>query len=187
MRQLKSEMLWGGRVYIKIKESPKSWILKSRYLMEQKLGRSLFPFELVHHINCIKDDDRIENLQIVSRKEHTILHHKGKIISDDVKNKISESKKGMKLSEEHKQKVSKSLIGNTRALGKKHVEETKNKMSKSLKGHFVSEETKRKISEANKISHKGKTLSEEHKRKIGLASLGNKHRHNWSINNQSGV
>lgn len=187
MRKLKSEMLWGGRVYIKIKESPKSWILKSRYLMEQKLGRSLLHTEIIHHINGDKTDDRIENLQIVSRKEHVILHHKGKVINNDVRNKISKAKIGAKLSEEHKQKVSKSLIGNRRALGKKHSEEIKNKISNSLKGHFVSLETKRKISEANKISHKGKTLSEEHKHKIGLASLGNKHRHNWCTKNQIGV
>lgn len=29
----------------------------------------------VHHINGVSDDDRMENLQLLSRKEHVALHH----------------------------------------------------------------------------------------------------------------
>lgn len=49
-------------------------------VMEIKLGRDLKPEELVHHINGIRDDDRPENLQVMSSKaEHTRLHSTGSV------------------------------------------------------------------------------------------------------------
>ena len=45
-----------------------------RHIMEQHLGRKLKPTEIVHHINFDKLDNRIENLQIVSRAEHNKIH-----------------------------------------------------------------------------------------------------------------
>ena len=62
----------------------------------------------------------------------------------------------MKLSGEHKEKITQSLIGNTRCLGYKHTEETKEKVSKSLidnkraVGNKTSEDGKKKKSEAAK-------------------------------------
>ena len=49
-------------------------IMEHRYIMEQFLGRKLTEDEVVHHINEIKTDNRIENLIILSREEHVIVH-----------------------------------------------------------------------------------------------------------------
>lgn len=45
-----------------------------RLIMERHIGRKLLPTEIVHHINDNKFDNRIENLQIVSRSEHNKMH-----------------------------------------------------------------------------------------------------------------
>ena len=57
----------------------------------------------------------------------------GRVTSEAIKIKISKANKGKKLSNEHKNKISKSLEGNKRNLGKYHTEETKRKISEAIK------------------------------------------------------
>ena len=44
--------------------------------MEQAIGRYVLPGEVVHHINHVRDDNRLENLQLMTFKEHAGLHMK---------------------------------------------------------------------------------------------------------------
>jgi hypothetical protein len=49
----------------------------ARHVVEQHLGRRLESTEIVHHINGDPMDDRLENLQVVSRAEHAAIHGAG--------------------------------------------------------------------------------------------------------------
>lgn len=65
--------------YIRIYEptDPRSdkggWVFEHRYVVEQSLGRTLSRNEAVHHINGIKHDNRLENLQVMDAIEHARL------------------------------------------------------------------------------------------------------------------
>lgn len=54
----------------------RGYIFEHRYVMEQLIRRYLLPKERVHHINEIKNDNRIENLKLFStHSEHLKFHH----------------------------------------------------------------------------------------------------------------
>lgn len=47
-----------------------------RVLMEMKLGRPITPKEIVHHIDGDKLNNHPDNLTVMSRGEHSALHHR---------------------------------------------------------------------------------------------------------------
>ena len=59
----------------------KKRVFEHRYVMEQFLNRTLNSNETIHHINHNRLDNSIENLEILSRSEHTSKYHRKKFIN----------------------------------------------------------------------------------------------------------
>lgn len=69
---------------IKVQNHPfatrRGYIREHRFIIEQSIGRFLRKDEIVHHINEDTCDNRIENLKLMTKKEHDSLSHEYKII-----------------------------------------------------------------------------------------------------------
>lgn len=76
---MKESTYCGGRICVKVPNHPhannRGYIPRSRYVMEQYLGRILNSTEHVHHKNRNKIDDRIENLELISNSNHMKIHN----------------------------------------------------------------------------------------------------------------
>jgi hypothetical protein len=68
----------GGYMYLYLPDHPKAskqgYVAEHRIIGEKIVGRYLREDEIVHHINGIKQDNRIENLIVCSNSEHAKLH-----------------------------------------------------------------------------------------------------------------
>ncbi len=66
-----------GRIWVS--ETRNIRVKQHRYVVELAIGRKLLPHESVHHINGVKDDNRLENLEVMSHGEHTREHSQSRI------------------------------------------------------------------------------------------------------------
>lgn len=69
-----------GYISIYFPDHPKStkdgYIMEHILVMECIIGRHLYDDEVVHHINGVRDDNRKENLKLMTFKEHASYHMK---------------------------------------------------------------------------------------------------------------
>lgn len=65
---------YDGYIVLNKTQDGRKQVKLHRYIMEQSLKKHLSSQEIVHHINHDKLDNRIENLQVVTRREHNQLH-----------------------------------------------------------------------------------------------------------------
>lgn len=72
-----------GYKFILVKDHPRSsrkgYVKEHQIIMEKYIGRLLNKGEVIHHLNGIRDDNRIENLLLLSgQDEHMKLHRDNK-------------------------------------------------------------------------------------------------------------
>lgn len=71
----------------------RGYVLEHILVFEQETGISVPADCCVHHLNGIKDDNRIENLCMMTHSAHTVMHHTGAKRTAETKRKISERMK----------------------------------------------------------------------------------------------
>ena len=59
--------------YVRAK-GPDGWTVEHRLIMAIHLGRPLTADEVVHHRNGDRTDNRLENLMLMTRREHALFH-----------------------------------------------------------------------------------------------------------------
>lgn len=69
-----------GYIGVYFPDHPRSsgggYVMKHILVMERQIGRYIRDDEVVHHINHIRDDNRIENLMLMGKREHMSMHMK---------------------------------------------------------------------------------------------------------------
>lgn len=77
------EIVWESKYFnlkgylaktVKTTDGKRKTVLKHREVFEEKIGRPLKPNEIVHHIDENKRNNKLPNLEIMTRSRHTKKH-----------------------------------------------------------------------------------------------------------------
>lgn len=58
------------------KSTKDGYVMEHILVMEKAIGRHLTDKECVHHLNGIRNDNRLENLKLMTKSEHTSHHNR---------------------------------------------------------------------------------------------------------------
>jgi len=137
--------LRSGRYYAAVKKDGRK-VDVHRKIAAETLGRPLSRSEIVHHKNGNINDNRPENLQVMTRSEHARLHRKGVPLSEAAKLKLSTANKGAprhelrRLSPKQVQKVYEMRSCGATARGiARHFKISHSSISGILNGHIYRE------------------------------------------------
>lgn len=124
-----------GYVWVQYKKS--LWMLEHRFIMEKILGRKLSSEECVHHKNGNTLDNRLENLELMSRAQHANHHIPEVLLTSGIKEKT-------------KKVLSNLMKGNKYALGNRFNLTNKQTEKESI----VLKESYKNMNEKQKIELK---------------------------------
>lgn len=84
--RIKGRKISSGYVYVYVNNE---YILEHRLIMERYLKRKLRKKEIIHHINCLRDDNLLKNLFLCDNSKHGKIHTSlNLIIADLIANNV---------------------------------------------------------------------------------------------------
>lgn len=139
-----------GYLYVSLYNNGENKIFLLHRLIAEAFIPNIDNKPCIDHINTIKDDNRVQNLRWCTPQEN--------MLNPITRKRLSDGRKGIKFSEDTKQKMSEIGKAKTGKLnnfyGHKHTEEFKKKSSERMKETLKNQSVKEALIEASKKAHR---------------------------------